>query len=130
MPWSSTASIAGSPARVLSRDDVYALATTFPHVKHRTGVILAPPVRLLPLLPRSAAQGVLRELSPRVRHDEGAVVLPEHRLELLVVEVLHEPARDRRAGRVRLGHAAPAPPGACPAPPPLSVSRSRRRPSW
>src|SRR3990170_8934246 len=93
-----------SPFRVRSRYTGHALATTLPHVKQRIGMIIGSPVRLLPLLPRPAAEGVLRELPPGVRDDQRAVVVPEQGLELLVVQVLHEAARDCGAGSVRLSH--------------------------
>src|SRR5207247_5442615 len=93
-----------SPPWVRSPNGWKALPTTLPHVKHRTGMIIGSPVRLLPLLARATAQRVLRQLSAGVRHDQRAVVLPEKRLEVLVVQVLDEAAGDRRPDRIRLAH--------------------------
>src|SRR6266702_1574594 len=97
-----------SPPWVRSTKGWKALPTTLPHVKHRTGMIIDSPVGLLPLLARATAQRVLRQLSAGVRHDQSAVVLPEQRLEVLVVQVLHEAAGDRRPDGIGLAHHAAA----------------------
>src|SRR3989454_1163692 len=84
------------------------LPTTLPHVKHRTGMIMGSPVRLLPLLPRPATQRFLRQLAPGVRDDQRAIVFAEDGLEIVVIQVLDEATGDRGADRVRLPHHAAA----------------------
>src|SRR3990172_1478240 len=73
-PRSSRTFAGSSPAPVRLTNGSHADATTVPHVKHRTGMIIGSPVRFLPLLPRPAAEGFFRELEPRVRSDERPVV--------------------------------------------------------
>src|SRR2546422_3711119 len=97
-----------SPPRVRSMNAGNELPTTLPHVKHRTGMIIASPVRLLPLLPCPATQRFLRQLAPGVRDDQGAIVFAEDGLEIVVIQILDEAAGDRRADRVRLSHHAAA----------------------
>src|SRR5437773_11520588 len=102
---SSSRTVRGlSPARVRVTNGSQREPTTLPHVKHLTGMIIGSPVRLLPLLPGPAAEGVLRELPPGVGDDQGAVVVPVQGLEVRVVQVRDEPPGDRRPGRVRLAH--------------------------
>src|SRR3990172_6870313 len=108
-PTSSSTADGGSPARVRFTNVSNELATTFPQVKHRTGMIIGSPIRLLTFLPGASAKRVLRQLPSRVGHDEGAVVLAEEGLEFLVVQVTHEAAGDRGARRVCLPHDSTAP---------------------
>src|SRR5437660_3572298 len=103
-PRASSTCRGSSPWRVRSTKAGNALPTTLPHVKHRTGMIMDSPVRLLPLLARATAQWFLRELAAGIWDDQRAVVFSEQRLELVIVEELHETAGDRRADRVRLAH--------------------------
>src|SRR5712691_285002 len=49
-----------SPARARVTNGSHKDPTTFPHVKHLTGMIIGSPVRFLPLLPCPAPKGVLR----------------------------------------------------------------------
>src|SRR6266571_4735407 len=107
-PSSSRTFRGSSPPRVRSMNAGNELPTTLPHVKHRTGMIIASPVRLLPLLPRPATQRFLRQLAPGVRDDQGAIVFAEDGLEIVVIQILDEAAGDRRADRVRLSHHAAA----------------------
>src|SRR5438552_2253759 len=93
-----------SPWRVFSTKAGKALPTTLPHVKQRTGMIMRSPVRLLALLACPAPEGLLWQLPAGVRDDQRPVVLPEHGLELFVVQVLDEPAGDRGPDGVRLAH--------------------------
>src|SRR5882762_5140146 len=89
---SSSRTVRGlSPARVRVTNGSQREPTTLPHVKHLTGMIIRSPVRLLPLLPGPAAEGVLRQLSPGVRDDQGAVVIPVQGLEVRVFQVRDEP---------------------------------------
>src|SRR3989449_9046521 len=103
-PSSSRTFLGSSPPRVRSMNAGNELPTTLPHVKHRTGMIMGSPVRLLPLLPRPATQRFLRQLAPGVRDDQRAIVFAEDGLEIVVIQVLNEAAGDRRADRVRLPH--------------------------
>src|SRR5213080_2180628 len=107
-PSSSSTFRGASPPRVRSMNAGKALPTTLPHVKHRTGMIMSSPVRLLPLLARAASERFLRELAACVGDDQRPIVFPEEGLEIVVVEVLDEAARDRGADRVRLTHDAAA----------------------
>src|SRR2546425_3352193 len=65
-PSSSRTLRGSSPPRVRSMNAGKALPTTLPHVKHRTGMIMGSPVRLLPLLARAAPERLLRELAAGV----------------------------------------------------------------
>src|SRR2546428_5682783 len=65
-PSSSRTLRGSSPARVRSMNAGNALPTTLPHVKHRTGMIMGSPVRLLPLLARAAPERLLGELAAGV----------------------------------------------------------------
>src|SRR5207249_4535678 len=56
------------------------------------------------LLACPAPEGLLWQLPAGVRDDQRPVVLPEHGLELFVVQVLDEPAGDRGPDGVRLAH--------------------------
>src|SRR5207249_12078973 len=67
-------------------------------------MIMRSPVRLLALLACPAPEGLLWQLPAGVRDDQRPVVLPEHGLELFVVQVLDEPAGDRGPDGVRLAH--------------------------
>src|SRR5881409_3020096 len=96
-PSSSRTLRGSSPPRVLSMNAGKALPTTLPHVKHRTGMIMGSPVRLLPLLARAATQRFLRQLAPGVRDDQGAIVFAGDGLEIVVIQILDEAAGDRRA---------------------------------
>src|SRR5881409_39592 len=107
-PSSSRTFLGSSPPRVRSMNAGNELPTTLPHVKHRTGIIMGSPVRLLPLLPRPATQRLLRQLAPGVRDDQRAIVFAEDGLEIVVIQVLNEAAGDRRADRVRFPHHAAA----------------------
>src|SRR5207249_7489718 len=107
-PSSSRTLPGASPPRVRSMKAGNELPTTLPNVKHRTGMIMGSPVRLLPFLPRPTAQGLLRQLAPGVRDDQRAIVFAEDGLEIVVIQVLNEAAGDRRADRVRLPHHAAA----------------------
>src|SRR3989339_1328683 len=108
--WSaSRTSLGGSPISTLFTNSSKALPMTFPHVKHLTGMIIfASPVRLLPLLPGTSAQGILGQLPPRVGHEERAVVPHEDRLEVLVIQELYQALRDRGPRRGGLSHYASA----------------------
>src|SRR2546428_2346540 len=75
-PSSSRTLRGSSPPRVLSMNAGKALPTTLPHVKHRTGMIMGSPVRLLPLLARAAPERLLRELAAGVGGGERSVVFP------------------------------------------------------
>src|SRR2546426_2107552 len=86
-PSSSRTLRGSSPPRVLSMNAGKALPTTLPHVKHRTGMIMGSPVRLLPLLARAAPERLLRELAAGVGGDQSSVVFPERGLENVVVPV-------------------------------------------
>src|SRR5213594_2866372 len=108
-PRSSRTLRGSSPPRVLSMNAGKALPTTLPHVKHRTGMIMGSPVRLLPLLPRPTTQRLLRQLAPGIRDDQRAIVFAEDGLEVVVIQVLNEATSDRRADRLRLPHHAAAP---------------------
>src|ERR1700704_6129942 len=107
-PRASRTARGSSPWRVRSRNAGNALPTTLPQVKHRTGMIMGSPVGLLPLLSCAAAEGLLRQLAPRVGHDQRPVVFAEQGLELVVVQELHEPAGNRGPDGVRLTHHASA----------------------
>src|SRR5947209_14383655 len=107
-PSSSSTFRGSSPPRVRSMNAGNELPTTLPQVKQRTGMIIHSPVRLLPFLSRPAAERLLRKLAARVRDDQRPVVLPEERLEIVVVQILDEASGDRRADRVRLPHDAAA----------------------
>src|SRR2546426_1038709 len=107
-PSSSRTFLGSSPWRVRSTNVGNALPTTLPQVKHRTGMIMPSPIRFLSFLPRASAERFLRQLPTRVRDDQCPIVLAEERLQLVVVQVLDEPAGDRRAHRVRLAHDAAA----------------------
>src|SRR6266704_3633447 len=107
-PSASSTLLGSSPARLRSTNAGKALPTTLPHVKHRTGMIIRSPVRLLPLLAGAAAERVLRQLAPGVWNNQRTIVFAEQRLELLIVEILHEAAGDRRPDRVGLAHHAAA----------------------
>src|SRR2546426_1723686 len=103
-PSSSRTFLGSSPWRVRSTKLGKALPTTLPQVKHRTGMIMPSPIRLLSFLPRAPAERFLRQLPSRVGDDQRPVVFAEERFEFVVVQVLDEPAGDRRAHRVRLAH--------------------------
>src|SRR5439155_24809872 len=103
-PSSSRTFLGSSPWRVRSTKVGNALPTTLPQVKHRTGMIMPSPVRLLAFLSSAPAERFLRQLPTRVRDDQRPVVLAEERLQFVVVQVLDEPAGDRRAHCVRLAH--------------------------
>src|SRR2546423_3590124 len=103
-PRASRTCRASSPWRVRSTRAGNALPTTLPHVKHRTGMIMDSPVRLLPLLACATAQRLLREFPAGIRNDQRAVVFSKQRFEIVVVEELNETAGNRRADRVRLAH--------------------------
>src|SRR2546422_3396138 len=107
-PSSSRTFRGSSPPRVRSMNAGNELPTTLPHVKHRTGIIMGSPVRLLPLLPRPATQRFLRQLAPGVRDDQRAIVFAEDGLEIVVIQVLNKATSDRRADRVGLPHHAAA----------------------
>src|SRR6266571_3207274 len=107
-PSSSRTLRGSSPPRVLSMNAGKALPTTLPHVKHRTGMIMGSPVRLLPLLARAAPERLLRELSAGVGDDQCPIVFPEEGLEIVVVQILDEATCNRGADRVRLAHNAAA----------------------
>src|SRR2546426_11112021 len=74
-PSSSRTFRVASPPRVGSINAGNELPTTLPHVKHRTGMIMGSPVRLLPLLPLPTPLRLVRHLAPRVRDDQCADVL-------------------------------------------------------
>src|SRR2546427_10567216 len=76
-PSSSRTLRGSSPARVRSMNAGNALPTTLPHVKHRTGMIMGSPVRLLPLLARAAPERLLGELAAGVGGRPRAVRVPE-----------------------------------------------------
>src|SRR2546428_7281909 len=84
-PSSSRTFRGASPPRVRSMKAGNELPTTLPHVKHRTGMIMGSPVRLLPLLPRPATQRFLRQLVPVVRDDLRSIVFTEACLQIVVV---------------------------------------------
>src|SRR5438309_1315727 len=107
-PSSSRTLRGASPPRVRSMNAGKALPTTLPHVKHRTGMIMGSPVRLLPLLARAASERLLGELAAGVGDDQRSIVFPEEGLEIVVVQILDEAAGDRGADRVRLAHDAAA----------------------
>src|SRR3989449_6014161 len=107
-PSSSRTFRGSSPPRVRSMNAGNELPTTLPHVKHRTGMIIGSPVRLLPLLPCPTTQRFLRQLAPGVRDDQGAIVFAEDGLEIVVIKILDEAAGDRRADGLRLSHHAAA----------------------
>src|SRR5207249_4397853 len=90
-PSSSRTFRGSSPPRVRSMNAGNELPTTLPHVKHRTGMIMGSPVRLLPLLPRPATQRLLRQLAPGVRDDQRAIVFAENGLELAPLQPPHPP---------------------------------------
>src|SRR2546426_6503498 len=115
-PSSSRTLRGSSPPRVLSMNAGKALPTTLPHVKHRTGMIMGSPVRLLPLLARAAPERLLRELAAGVGGAPRSIAFPAEGLQIVVVPILDAAAGDRRAGRGRLGHdaaALPALPHVC-----------------
>src|SRR5205814_10680152 len=87
-PRASSTCLGSSPWRVRSTKAGNALPTTLPHVKHRTGMIMDSPVRLLPLLARAAAQRLLRELAAGVGGDYCVVVLSGLGLKGMVVLVV------------------------------------------
>ncbi len=68
-PSSSRTLRGSSPPRVRSMNAGKALPTTLPHVKHRTGMIMGSPVRLLPFLARATPERLLREFAARVGDD-------------------------------------------------------------
>src|SRR6266571_6377522 len=103
-PSSSKTLRGSSPPRVLSMNAGKALPTTLPHVKHRTGMIMGSPVRLLPLLARAAPERLLRELAAGVGDDQRPIVFPEEGLEIVIVQILDEAAGDRSANCVGLAH--------------------------
>src|SRR5437867_6040803 len=103
-PNSSSTFRGSSPPRVRSMNAGNELPTTLPHVKHRTGMIMGSPVRLLPLLPRPTTQRLLRQLAPGIRDDQRPIVFAEDGLEVVVIQVLNEATSDRCADRVRLPH--------------------------
>src|SRR3989454_10605090 len=75
-PSSSRTLRGSSPPRVLSTNAGKALPTTLPHVKHRTGMIMGSPVRLLPLLARAAPERLLGELAAGVGGGERSGRFP------------------------------------------------------
>src|SRR5690348_6543008 len=107
-PSSSRTLRGASPPRVRSMNAGKALPTTLPHVKHRTGMIMGSPVRLLSLLPRAPPERLLRQLPARIGDDQRSIVFPEEGLQIVVVQILHESAGDRGADRVGLSHDAAA----------------------
>src|SRR5881398_2811815 len=107
-PRASSTCRGSSPWRVRSTKAGNALPTTLPHVKHRTGMIMGSPVRLLPLLARAAPERLLGELAAGVGDDQRSIVFPEEGLEIVVIQILDEAAGDRGADRVRLAHDAAA----------------------
>src|SRR2546428_6353885 len=84
-PSSSRTLRGSSPARVRSMNAGNALPTTLPHVKHRTGMIMGSPVRLLPLLARAAPERLLGELAAGGRGGPRSVVFPGEGLAVAVV---------------------------------------------
>src|SRR2546428_12280935 len=98
-PSSSRTLRGSSPPRVLSMNAGKALPTTLPHVKHRTGMIMGSPVRLLPLLARAAPERFLGELAAGVGGDQRSIVFSGEGLEIVVVHIFVEGARGRGAGR-------------------------------
>src|SRR3989441_10700311 len=107
-PSSSRTLRGSSPARVRSMNAGNALPTTLPHVKHRTGMIMGSPVRLLPLLARAAPERLLGELAAGGGGDQRSVGFPEEGLEIVVVQILDQAAGGRGGGRVRLAPDGPA----------------------
>src|SRR2546427_10644906 len=81
-PSSSRTLRGSSPARVRSMNAGNALPTTLPHVKHRTGMIMGSPVRLLPLLARAAPERLLGELAAGVGGDQPSLVFPGEGLQI------------------------------------------------
>src|SRR2546423_3538812 len=99
-PRASRTCLASSPWRVRSTNAGNALPTTLPHVKHRTGMIMDSPVRLLPLLARATAQRLLRELAAGNRGDHGEGVFSDKRFGVPVGGGPPEAAGHRRTDRV------------------------------
>src|SRR3989442_3223546 len=107
-PSSSRTLRGSSPARVRSMNAGNALPTTLPHVKHRTGMIMGSPVRLLPLLARAAPERLLGELAAGVGGDQHSILFPEEGVEIVVVQIFDEGAGALGADRLRPGpYAAP-----------------------
>src|SRR2546428_7617821 len=98
-PSSSRTLRGSSPARVRSMNAGNALPTTLPHVKHRTGMIMGSPVRLLPLLARAAPERLLGELAAGVGGGQRLVVFPGEGVAIVFGSVFDEAAGGRRAGR-------------------------------
>src|SRR2546427_7092785 len=96
-PSSSRTLRGSSPARVRSMNAGNALPTTLPHVKHRTGMIMGSPVRLLPLLARAAPERLLGELAAGGGGGPSLVVFPGEGPGIVVVHVLGEAACERGA---------------------------------
>src|SRR2546428_2740782 len=96
-PSSSRTLRGSSPPRVRSMNAGKALPTTLPHVKHRTGMIMGSPVRLLPLLARAAPERLLRELAAGVGGGPFPVVFPEEGLAIAVCLVVGEATLKPRA---------------------------------
>src|SRR2546427_12122834 len=91
-PSSSRTFLGSSPWRVRSTKLGKALPTTLPQVKHRTGMIMPSPIRLLSFLPRAPAERFLRQLPSRGGDDQRPIVLAEEHLQLVVGHVLDQPA--------------------------------------
>src|SRR2546428_3839221 len=91
-PSSSRTLRGSSPARVRSMNAGNALPTTLPHVKHRTGMIMGSPVRLLPLLARAAPERLLGELAAGVGGDQRSIGIPAEGAASVVVPLFDEGA--------------------------------------
>src|SRR2546428_11921260 len=94
-PSSSRTLRGSSPARVRSMNAGKALPTTLPHVKHRTGMIMGSPVRLLPLLARAAPERFLGELAAGGRGDRPSIGFPEEGLGGVGGRIFDRAAGDR-----------------------------------
>src|SRR5256885_3930067 len=106
-PSSSRTLRGSSPPRVLSMNAGKALPTTLPHVKHRTGMIMGSPVRLLPLLARAAPERFLGELAAGGGGGEPSIVFSGGGAREVFLSAFGGAAGGRGAGPAR-----PAPPAA------------------
>src|SRR3989442_9419636 len=91
-PSSSRTLRGSSPPRVLSMNAGKALPTTLPHVKHRTGMIMGSPVRLLPLLARAAPERLLGELAAGGGGEQLLVLFPREGVGIGVFPIFGEAA--------------------------------------
>src|SRR5256712_11531539 len=106
-PSSSRTLRGSSPPRVRSMNAGKALPTTLPHVKHRTGMIMGSPVRLLPLLARAAPERLLGELAAGGGGGQNFIGFPGGGVGSGFVLVFCEGAGGRGGGRARPGPDAP-----------------------